>query len=225
MTFSVVQDMPDHIYSTQENNETYFQMDYNTQREKLSLPEYGRCIQDMVNYAMTLEDKTERQRCAFTIIDLMASMQSYNGNEDDFYQKLWNHLALISGYQLDIDYPVEIQKVDEQAVKRDFIPNPQKQIKRRHYGANIEAIANKLTEMEAGKERDMLTQLLANQMKRALAKWNVNALDEEKVVEDLAELTRGKIQVLPSDIEFISDKELLNEIQQQASSRKKKKNK
>ena len=76
-----------------------------------------------------------------------------------------------------------------------------------------------------GKERDMLTQLLANQMKRALAKWNVNALDEEKVVEDLAELTRGKIQVLPSDIEFISDKELLNEIQQQASSRKKKKNK
>ena len=81
-------------------------MDYNTQREKLRLPEYGRCIQEMVNYAVALEDKNERQRCAFTIIDLMANMQTFTGNADDFYQKLWNHLAFISDYQLDIDYPV-----------------------------------------------------------------------------------------------------------------------
>ncbi len=63
-------------------------MDYNTKRDKLVLPEYGRCIQDMVHYAMDLDDRSERQRCAFTIIDLMANMQAYNGNEDDFYQKL-----------------------------------------------------------------------------------------------------------------------------------------
>ncbi len=200
-------------------------MDYNTQREKLILPEYGRCIQDMVKYAMTLEDRSERQRCAFTIIDLMAAIQSYNGDENDFYQKLWNHLALISNYQLDIDYPVEIQHVDEQAVKREIIPNPQKKIDRRHYGATVEAIAHKLMEMQPGEERDKLTQLLANQMKRAMANWNVNALDDDKIMEDLAELTKGKIQLLPSDINLISDKELMNEIQQQTASKKKKKNK
>ena len=126
-------------------------MDYNTQRQKLILPEYGRCIQEMVNYAVSLTDPQERQRCAFTIIDLMANMQDYNGDENDFYQKLWNHLALISNYKLDIDYPVEIQHIDDQALKRDVVPYPQKKINRRHYGANIEALARKLMEMDQEK--------------------------------------------------------------------------
>ncbi|MBQ0103674.1 MAG: DUF4290 domain-containing protein [Prevotellaceae bacterium] len=198
-------------------------MDYNTQREKLILPEYGRCIQNMVNYAKTIEDKAERQRCAFTIIDLMANMQEYSGNEDDFYQKLWNHLAYISNYELDIDYPVEIQHIDEQHIKRDIIPLPQKRIARRHYGAIIEAMAHKLEEMEEGEERFALVQLMANQMKRALANWNINALDDEKIMDDLTELTHGKIQMLPSEITLISDKELLNEIAQQGTKKNKKK--
>ena len=198
-------------------------MDYNTQRQKLILPEYGRCIQEMVNYAVSLPDPQERQRCAFTIIDLMANMQDYNGDENDFYQKLWNHLALISNYKLDIDYPVEIQHIDEQAMKRDVVPYPQKKINRRHYGANIEALARKLMEMEPGEERDALTKMIANQMKRALANWNINALNDEKVLDDLAELTNGKISLLPSDIDLISDKDVMMELQQQNSSKKKKK--
>lgn len=190
-------------------------MDYNTQREKLRLPEYGRCIQEMVNYAVALEDKKERQRCAFTIIDLMANMQTFTGNPDDFYQKLWNHLAFISDYQLDIDYPVEIQHINEQEKKRERIPYPQKRIARRHYGSIIEQLTKKLTEMEPGAERDELTLLVANQMKRALANWNSNALDDEKILSDLAEYTDKKISLMPSEIKLMSNKEALASVNQQ----------
>ena len=190
-------------------------MDYNTQREKLRLPEYGRCIQEMVNYAVALEDKKERQRCAFTIIDLMANMQTFTGNPDDFYQKLWNHLAFISDYQLDIDYPVEIQHINEQEKKRERIPYPQKRIARRHYGSIIEQLTKKLTEMEPGAERDELTLLVANQMKRALANWNSNALDDEKILSDLAEYTDKKISLIPSEIKLMSNKEALASVNQQ----------
>ena len=189
-------------------------MDYNTTREKLRLPEYGRCIQEMVNYAVGLEDKDERQRCAFTIIDLMANMQAFTGNADDFYQKLWNHLAYISDYQLDIDYPVEIQHIDKQETQRDAIPYPQKRIERRHYGTIIEQLTKKLMEMEPGEERDELTRLVANQMKLALARWNSNALDDEKILSDLAEYTEGKISLLPSEIQLMSDKEAIANAQQ-----------
>lgn len=189
-------------------------MDYNTQREKLRLPEYGRCIQEMVDYAVALEDRKERQRCAYTIIDLMANMQKFTGNPDDFYQKLWNHLAYISDYQLDIDYPIEIQHIDKQKTKRDRVPYPQKRIERRHYGTIIEQLTKRLMEMEPGAEREELTLLVANQMKLALAKWNSNALDDEKILSDLAEYTQGKISLLPSEIKLISDKEAIANAQQ-----------
>ena len=200
-------------------------MDYNTQRSHLVLPEYGRCIQDMVMYATTIKNREERLRCAYSIIDLMSNMQEYNGNEEDFYQKLWNHLAYISGYQLDIDYPVEIQRIDEQQVKREPIPLPLKKIKERHYGAIIEGLTRKLAEMEPGEERNELTRLVANQMKRAIANWNINALDDEKIMDDLARLTGGKVQLLPSDIDLISDKVIINELNQQGTNNKKKKKK
>lgn len=189
-------------------------MDYNTQREKLRLPEYGRCIQEMVDYAVALEDRKERQRCAYTIIDLMANMQKFTGNQDDFYQKLWNHLAYISDYQLDIDYPIEIQHIDKQETKRDRVPYPQKRIERRHYGTIIEQLTKRLMEMEPSAEREELTRLVANQMKLALAKWNSNALDDEKILSDLAEYTQGKISLLPSEIKLISDKEAIANAQQ-----------
>ncbi len=188
-------------------------MDYNTQRTKLVLPEYGRCIQDMVEYAMTIEDRNERQRCAFTIIDLMSNIQKFSGDENDFYQKLWNHLALISGYKLDIDYPVEIQRADEMQEKREMVPYPQKNIKRRHYGLIIERFTKRLADMDPGKDRDDLIEFVANQMKRSLASWNPNAMDDEKVMEDLADYTDKKVSVLPSEVNLISDRQALAEAQ------------
>ncbi len=198
-------------------------MDYNTKRDKLVLPEYGRCIQDMVHYAMSLDNRSERQRCAYTIISLMANMQAYTGNEDDFYQKLWNHLALISDYQLDIDYPVEIQHIDDNQIHRERVAYPQQHIKRRHYGSIVEKLVRHLNEMEPGDERDELTRLVANQMKRDLASWNSNAMDDEKILEDLAEYTDGKISLLSNEINLISDKDVFAELQQTLTPKKKRK--
>ena len=198
-------------------------MDYNTQRNKLILPEYGRCIQEMVEHAVGLDDRNERTRCAYTIIDLMAAMQKDNAGADDFYLKLWNHLALMAGYQLDIDYPVEITRLDEQQAEREPLAYPQQRITMRHYGASVEKLAHHLMEMEEGDDKQQLIVLVANQMKRELAKWNSNALSDEKIFEDLASFTEGKISLMPGDVKLITDKQALADAQQQQMGKKKKK--
>lgn len=198
-------------------------MDYNTQRSQLILPEYGRCIQDMVSHCKTVKDKDERKRCANTIVALMSNLYEKQNKNEDTAHKLWNHLAAMANYELDIDYPVEIEYPEDKEAKRDVVPYPQKSINKRHYGAFVEELTKKLTTMEKGQERDELTRLVANMMKRNLASWNANAMNDEKILDDLAEYTKGEIQLLPSEINLIPDEEILNALQQQGSGKKKKK--
>ena len=200
-------------------------VDYNTQREKLILPEYGRCVQQMVDHAKTIEDRAERQRCAQTIVALMANMTEQRGNADDIRQKLWNHLAAIADYELDIDYPVEIERIEENKAQHERIAYPQKRIAKRHYGAIAEALTKKLTEIEDADARQMLTQQVANQMKRSLGRWNRDAMSDEKVLDDIAQYTEGAIRLKPKEIKFASDGEIINEVQQMTPSKKKKKKK
>lgn len=198
-------------------------VDYNTEREKLLLPEYGRCVQQMVDHAKSLEDKEERQRCATTIVALMANMTEQHGDPEDFRQKLWNHLAAIANYELDIDYPVTIEKLEDTKANHEPIPYPQERIAKRHYGAIVEALTKKLTEIEDGDERMALTEQVANQMKRSLGRWNRDAMNNEKVLDDIASYTEGKVSLLPDELKFKSDGEILNDVQQMTPSKKKKK--
>ena len=167
-------------------------LDYNTQREKLVLPEYGREIQKMVNYCMTLPDRDERLRCAYAIIGTMEQMNPQLTQTDNYKQKLWDQLALISDFKLDIDWPVDISKASEK-------PQPLKyetgRIPVRHYGKLVFELLEKLKAMEPGEERDQLTALTANQMKRDLVQWGHGLCDDEKVASDLANFTDGKIQL------------------------------
>ncbi len=197
-------------------------MKYNTQRSKLFLPEYGRCIQQMVDHAKTIANRDERLRCACTIVSLMANMQEQHGDPEDFKQKMWNHLAAMSNYELDIDYPVEIERHDETCKPHEHIPYPQKNIRKRHYGAIVESLTRKLCEIEDKEERNALAAFVANQMKRSLANWNRDAMDEEKVLDDLARYTDGKVQLDPYTFKFISDSELLNNAQQNIKKKKRK---
>lgn len=198
-------------------------MDYNTNRKKLILPEYGRCIQQMVEHAVTVENREERQNCARTIVALMANIHEQHGDADDIKKKLWNHLAAMSEYKLDIDYPVEIERMDESNAKREIIPYPQKRISKRHYGAILESLTKKLTEIEDDEERDALANLVANQMKRSLAIWNKDAMDDEKVIDDLARYTDGKIQLDPTNNSLLSDEDVLDVLPKVAQGKKKKK--
>lgn len=175
-------------------------MDYNTQRPRLVLLEYGRLIQNMVDYAVGLTDRAQRQALAETIVNVMAGFFPAGRSQPDFRHKLWDHLALMSGYRLDVDYPYPITpKQADTAPKR--LPYPQSRIKYRHYGLLIEELTRKLKEMPEGEERRQLALLVAGQMKRSLSEWNKDALNDRKIVDDLARYTDGAVVLEPEDIQ------------------------
>jgi len=170
-------------------------LDYNTMREKLALPEYGREIQQMVDYCIKLEDRKERQHCAETIVTIMERMFPENRGIENHEQKLWDHLAIMSGFQLDIDYPFDVSDAAKIATKPEPMDYPMQRIPVRHYGAMLFEIFDKLKTMEPGEERDKLVRLTANQMRRNLMQWSHGSSDEQKVASDLARFTDGVIQL------------------------------
>lgn len=170
-------------------------LDYNTQRERLLLPEYGREVQKMVDHAIALPTKEERQRCAETIVDIMDRMYPQNRENADHQQKLWDHLALMSNFQLDIDYPYDVTQALKIASKPEPLHYPNEQIPVRHYGRMLFEVFDQLKTMPAGPERDELVRITANQMKRSLYQWSHGSIDDEKVASDLARFTDGNIQL------------------------------
>ena len=167
-------------------------LDYNTQREQLIQPEYGREVQKMVEYAVSLNDKEERQLCAKTIISIMERMFPQSKENADYKQKLWDHLAIMSDFKLDIDYPVDISKAKSMEQKPQPIGYSKEKNPVKHYGS---LVFERLKTMPAGKERDALTKLTANQMKRNLIQWSHGSNDDEKIISDLARFTDGIIQL------------------------------
>ena len=170
-------------------------LDYNTQREKLVMPEYGREIQKMVDHAVSLTSKAERQKCAQTIVKMMETKVPQIRENADYRQTLWDHLYLMSHKELDIDWPFDVTAAEKLHDKPQPIPLPKDHIKLRHYGKLIEELFEKLKTMPAGEERDMLTYYTANQMKRDLTTWGHGSMDDEKVANDLAYYTDGVIQL------------------------------
>ena len=170
-------------------------LDYNTQREKLVLPEYGREIQDMVAYCVTLPTKGERQDCAETIISIMDRMNQQNHGNADHIQKLWDHLALMADFKLDIDYPFDVSQAMKIASKPEPMTYPMSKIPVRHYGKMMFELFEKLKNMEEGDERTELIRVVANQMKRCLIQWGHGSSDDEKVASDVARFTDGKVQL------------------------------
>lgn len=170
-------------------------LDYNTQRESLQLPEYGREIQKMVEYAVTIADRDERLQCAKSIVRMMETKVPQIRENADYKQTLWDHLYLMSHKQLDIDWPYDVSNAEKFHSKPEPMKLPQTNIKLRYYGRLIEELLQKLTAMPAGPERDELARLTANQMKRDLMQWGHGFMDDEKVVDDLARLTDGVIQL------------------------------
>lgn len=167
-------------------------MDYNTNREKILMPEYGREVQKMVEYAVTIPDKSTRQRAAETIIRVMANFNPQLKGVQGFRHKLWDHLAMISGYKLDVDYPYEIEK-KESSVKPEPLKYPMSKIRYRHYGHLIETLLSEISEMPDGLEKEELTRLTEDQMRRSLEMWNKSAAGNGgKVKNDVEKYTHKK---------------------------------
>ena len=196
-------------------------LDYNTQRERIKLNEYGREIQQMVDYCVTIPDREERQACAEAIIDTMRKMNPSEQNINDRMQTLWDHLALMSDFKLDIDYPVEITTAEQMASKPEPVAYPNTRIPVRHYGRALFELFETLKTMEPGEERDTLVRMTANQMKRCLLLWGHGNGDDEKVADDLARFTDGVIQLDLDSFRF--DRIDVQSIAQQAKQKKQKK--
>ena len=170
-------------------------MEYYNTKNKLILTEYGRNIQQMVEYAMTIEDRDERTRCVKTIINIMGNLFPHLRDVNDFKHKLWDHLAMMSNYQLDIDYPYEVVKPADLQTKPDKIPYPNRNIKDRHYGNNLPRFVKAATELENPELADKLIGILANQMKKYMVTWNKDNVEDQKIFDDIAGMTDGKIQL------------------------------
>lgn len=170
-------------------------LDYNTHRDKLLMPEYGREIQKMVDYAIGLTEKSERQSCAQEIIRMMETKVPELRDNVDFEQTLWDHLYLMSHKQLDIDWPYDVTATEKLQNKPNAIPLPQESMRMRHYGKLLEQLFERLKTMPEGEERDALVYYTANQMKRNLTTWGHGSMSDEKVADDLARYTDGIIQL------------------------------
>ena len=132
----------------------------------MPLPEYGRSIQNMVDYALTIQDRAERQRCANTIINIMGNMFPHLRDVPDFKHKLWDHLAIMSGFELDIDYPYEIIRKDNLVTRPDHIPYNTTRMRYRHYGHTLEVLIKKAIDLPARDEEQNLVALISTHLKK-----------------------------------------------------------
>lgn len=182
-------------------------MEYYTEKSKLILTEYGRNIQQMVEYAMTIEDKAERQRCVNTIINVMGNLFPHLRDVNDFKHKLWDHLAMMSNYQLDIDYPYDVPKAREHS-KPDKLHYPSPILRNRHYGRFLQEFINVAAKYE-GPDKQRFITILANQAKKSYLMWNGESVSDKKILDDLRELSGGQLQFSDNDIKLRENRDLL----------------
>jgi len=195
-------------------------MDYNSQRKKLPLPEYGRNIQNMVDYLFTIEDKEKRNKSAQTVIDVMGNLYPYLRDVAEFKHKLWDHLAIMAEFKLDIDYPYNPPTPDILTEKPNVVPYSQNNIRYKHYGFIMESLIKKAAEFE-GEEKEIMIELLANHMKKSYLAWNKDAVDDEKIFQDLKELSRGKLNISSGEIQLADVKSMLPPKQKKKKFKKK----
>ena len=185
-------------------------MQYNTQQKRMPLPEYGRSIQNMVDFALTIQDRAERQRCANTIINIMGSMFPHLRDVPDFKHKLWDHLAIMSGFNLDIDYPYEVIRKDNLVTKPDVIPYSNFRMRYRHYGHTVEVLINKACDFSEGNEKNNLVALICNHMRKDYLAWNKDTVDDRKIAEDLEELSEGRLHMNEDIVRLMAERQNLN---------------
>ena len=148
-----------------------------------------------MEYCSSLEDRSQRQACAEAIVTVMATLNPDVKKQVNYTTKLWQQLAILSNFQLDIDYPVAITPPGELAEKPRIVPYPTHNIRQRHYGYLTESLLKHLKEMPETMEREELAAITANTMKRDLYNWNSNAMDDNKVRVDIAEYTDGNVEL------------------------------
>ena len=193
---------------------------YNSKLKKLVLPEYGRNIQQMVDYCVTIEDREERNHCAYSIINTMGNLFPELRNEAEYKHKLWDHLAIMSDFQLDIDYPYPVVTESALATQPEPVKYRLERIKFRHYGKIMERMIERACEYPEGEEREALVMLLANHMKKVIFQISKEDVDDAKIFKDLEFYSKGRIKLDPSTHQ-LHEYKLATKPQQQGKKKKK----
>ncbi len=170
-------------------------MEYNTSLPKMIIPEYGRNIQKMIDFAMTVEDREERNKVARAIIDVMGQLNPHLRDVTDFKHKLWDHIFIISDFKLDVDSPYPMPTAETFQTKPDRVAYPSLDIRYKHYGKTVERIIAKGKEYPDGAEKDALVEQIANLMKRSYLTWNRDSVNDEVILKQLEELSKGQLRL------------------------------
>ena len=184
-------------------------LEYNTVREDLIIPEYGRHIQKMINYASTRETKEERNKLAYAIISVMGNLQPHLRDVADFQHKLWDQLFIMSDFKLDADSPFEKPSKEILNAKPEPLSYPQNFPKYRFYGNNIKIMIDEAVKWDSGEMKDALVLTIANHMKKCFLNWNKDSVKDQVIFDHLYELSDTKIDIRDSKEELLDSALLL----------------
>ena len=196
-------------------------MEYNTEREKIVISEYGRNIQAMIRHLNDIEDRKQRTEAAYFIVNVMAQMNPQVKESNDYMHKLWDHLHIIANYELDIDGPYPKPTPEMQKKKPDHVGYQKNNIRYGHYGQYIYDVVKKVKEMEDGPKKQAILINIANQMKRDYLNWNRDTVNDLLILDDLYKISGEEI-TLPMETKLIPTNDILNKPQNQQQNQKKK---
>lgn len=169
-------------------------MEYNTERTTLKIPEYGRNVQRMVDYCLTIEDKEHRSKVAQSIIDVIGNLNPAIRDAPDYAHKLWDHLFIMSEFKLEVESPYPIPTAESFVGLPDEVPYPEKSRKFRHYGTIVKTMVQRAVSLDDGEEKEALTYGIAYAMKRNYLKFNKDTVDDKTIIADLQEIAEGKLK-------------------------------
>ena len=184
-------------------------LEYNTIREDLIIPEYGRHIQKMINYASSRESKEERNKLANSIISVMGNLQPHLRDVSDFQHKLWDQLFIMSDFKLDADSPFEKPSKEVLNAKPEPLSYPQNFPKYRFYGNNIKIMIDEAVKWDDGEMKEALVLTIANHMKKCFLNWNKDSVKDQVIFDHLYELSDSKIDIRDSKEELLDSALLL----------------
>lgn len=186
-------------------------MDYNTNREKLIMPEYGRHIQKMIEHVKQIPDREKRNEQIQAVVSVMEILNPHLTEQPDYKHKLWDHVQFIAGFDLDVDSPYPVPTKEEFTAPPDIVPMPKEPLVAAHYGRNIQNMIKVIAAMPEDETRDRMIKSLAVYMRQQYLIWNKDSVSDETIFNDIEKLSGGALKV-PSYIhlETISDKEKFN---------------
>jgi Domain of unknown function (DUF4290) len=196
-------------------------MEYNTSRKKLVLPEYGRNIQRMVDLTKAETDKEKRNAMAQAIIAIMGNMNPHLRDIVDFKHKLWDHLAIMADFDLNIDSPYPEPELEVLQEKPEVVPYNKNNTKFKHYGKTIEKMVDVAVDMEEGEMKEILISLIANHMKKSYLTWNKEVVDDKQIFRDLKIISQGKIDLSTEKTTLTETREILAKNKRRRVQRKK----